>query len=68
MGMISENCKFGEDKWLLNEYQKINDAKEYGSIIINKSKPYTERYTAVYPLSKKHEILQFDPNYKKNIY
>lgn len=62
MGMISENCKFGEEKWLLNEYQKINDAKEYGCIIINKSKPYNEWYTAVYPLSKYHETLQYQKN------
>lgn len=60
MSMIKENCKFGEEKWLLNQYQWINDAKEYGCIIINKTKPYDEWYVAIYPVSKKYERLNYN--------
>ena len=47
--MITENAKKGQEKWLEELYQNINDWKDYSFLVINKSNKQDTRNCVVYP-------------------
>lgn len=44
---IEENSRFGEYKFLLKLYEKINSEKAFGALIINKSNKNDKRYLVI---------------------